>query len=237
MDKMLILKCCGHSEEEDEIANIVSQSKLFGFETIVKNPCTLEDLEKDLETSDQYKYLYLSAHGNSESFSNTSETLEIPWMKFAETICLTDCLTEDAILLLSCCRGGLNEIAYAMFWSCPDIQYVCGPRQNIESTESMIGFNILLFNMIYRDLDPLVACESIRQGVSIRFKCFDRLETSSETGYILFKNELEHGDPEPSTINIKTDNLFFDKNVPLTVVEVMLDLYKEQYQKRLSEEE
>jgi len=237
MDKMLILKCCGHSEEEDEINNIISQSNLYGFETIIKSPCDIKSLQEDLVTDDKYKYIYLSAHGDSESFGNSTETLDVPWLKFAETICLSECLTKDAILLLSCCRGGLNEVAYTMFWSCPDIQYICGPRQNIESSESMIGFNILLFNMIYRDLDPLVACDNIRSGVNIRFKCFDRLETISESGYILFKSEQEQN-TTTTTINnyFKTDSFFFDKETPFKAIEILFEIYKEKYEERKKSE-
>lgn len=234
---MLILKCCGHSQEEEEIENIISQSKLYNFEVTVKSPCDIESLKIDLNSGEKYKYLYLSAHGDADGFANTSESLNVPWLEFSIAICESECLTEDAILLLSCCRGGLNEIAYVMFWSCPAIQYVCGPRQNIVSSESIIAFNILLFNLTYRNLDPILSCENIIHGVNIRFKCFDRLETISEAGYVLFKQTQEDDSNKIQNIYVNDGHTMFKKNISIDVLEILVDLYTDQLEKRKLEEE
>ena len=222
LDLMLILKCCGHSEEDAEINSIISQAQFYGYQPIIKSPCDIESLEEDLREGIRYKYLFLSAHGDENGFQNESDSLNVSWSDFGRIICETECLSEEAILLLSCCRGGLNEIAYEMFDSCPYIEYICGPRQNIESSESIIGFSILLFNMIYRGLDPVLACDYIEKGVNIRFKCFDRMETMSDPGYLLrMPVEVVQERNEPThVININADSFLLKSNTPKEVLEI-----------------
>jgi len=53
----------------------------------------------------------------------------------------------------------------------------------------LIGFNILLYNLEHRGVDPIVACEKIKLGTDIRFVCFDRLETESDAGYKMHVQE------------------------------------------------
>jgi hypothetical protein len=181
---ILVLKCCGHSEEDKEISSIISLSTLHDFDITLKSPCSNKELKEALGNGDQYDYLYLSAHGGSDGFNHQSGKIKLSWQEFGDAICDSECLKENAVLLLSCCRGGLNEIAFDMFDICDKILYVCGPRQNIQSAEAIIGFEILLFNMVYRDIDPIVACEKIKLATDIRFKCFDRLETQSDPAYL-----------------------------------------------------
>lgn len=86
--------------------------------------------------------------------------------------------------MLSCCRGGLNEVAYNLFYCCENISYIVGPRQSLYPHDMLISFNILLYNLQHRNIDPIVACEKIKLATDIRFICFDRLETVSDIGYL-----------------------------------------------------
>ena len=113
------------------------------------------------------------------------------WLDFGKLVCETDCLNSNCILLLSCCRGGLNEVAYDMFWMCSDIEYIVGPRQNLTSSDLLIGFNLLLYNLEHRGVDPIVACEKVLSGTDIRFKCFDRMETMSDPAFLIRKQILD----------------------------------------------
>lgn len=88
------------------------------------------------------------------------------------------CMNEDSILMLSCCRGGLMEIAYTMFLTCLKICYVLGPRQSLTSADMHICFGIFLYNMEIRSADPVVACEKIKLATDQRFSCYDRQEES-----------------------------------------------------------
>ena len=77
-----------------------------------------------------------------------------------------------------------------MFFQCGKIEYVVGPRQNLTSSDILIGFNLLLYNLEHRGIDPIVACKKVLDGTDIRFKCFDRLETESDPAYINRVNQL-----------------------------------------------
>jgi hypothetical protein len=143
-----------------------------------------ESLEKALKSNGKFDYIYLSTHGGSNGFCNETKTLNVRWLEFGELICSTECLKEESILLLSCCRGGLNEVAYDMFWNCLKIEYVVGARQSLASSDLLIGFHLLLYNLEHRGIDPIVACDKVLKGTEIRFKCFDRMETESDPAYL-----------------------------------------------------
>jgi hypothetical protein len=187
----LILQACGHKDEPLETDNIRTQAELYGMTTIVKCINDSNILKQVLENSGSFDYIYLSTHGDEAGFCNESRSLNMNWGELAGLICETNCLKESSILLLSCCRGGLNEVAYDMFWHCPNIEYVVGPRQSLTSDDLLIGFNLLLYNLEHRHVDPIVACEKVLKGTDIRFKCFDRMETMSDSAYIVRKAYLD----------------------------------------------
>ena len=191
MKDFLILKACGHKDENLEIDNIKSLAELYGMNTNIVCVENYENLQDALKENGQFDYVYLSSHGSNDGFCNELKTLDVKWMEFGEMICETDCLKGDSILLLSCCRGGLNEVAYDMFWNCLKIEYVVGPRQSLTSSDLLIGFNLLLYNLEHRGIDPIVACDKVLKGTDIRFKCFDRMETESDPAYIARCKELD----------------------------------------------
>jgi len=187
----LILQACGHSDEKCEIENIKAQAELYEMNVVTKCINDVKCLEKALKENGDFDYIYLSSHGSDVGFSNESEELNVNWTDFGEMICDTQCLKEGSILMLSCCRGGLNNVAYDMFWNCGNIEYVVGPRQSLTSADILIGFNLLLYNLEHRGIDPIVASKKVLKGTDIRFKCFDRLETMSDPAYIIRAKELE----------------------------------------------
>jgi protein-disulfide isomerase-like protein with CxxC motif len=93
-------------------------------------------------------------------------------------------MNEECVILLSCCRGGLNQVAYTLFLSCDNVSYVIGPRQSLAPAEMLISYNILLFNMEFRRMDAVVACKKIESATDMRFVCFDRLEVETEPTFI-----------------------------------------------------
>ena len=184
MKNILIIQACGHKEEPLEVDNIKSLSELYGMSCKVVCVESSESLIKELNDNGKFDYIYLSSHGDNEGFSNQSGSLDVKWIEFGEFICTANCLKENSALLLSCCRGGLNEVAYDMFWNCTNIEYVVGPRQSLTSSDMLIGFHLLLFNLENRGIDPIVACNKVLKGTDIRFKCFDRMETQSDPAFI-----------------------------------------------------
>ncbi len=128
--RILILKACGSSDEPHECNGICEQAQLYGIESVCKRVKDNEDLESSLYSHGLFDYIYLSAHGNSEGFASEDEKVNMSWKRLAMLLCQSQCMNEDGILMLSCCRGGLMEVAYDIFLTCQQICYVLGPRQS-----------------------------------------------------------------------------------------------------------
>ena len=174
--RILILKACGSSDEPFECNGICEQAKLYGIESVCKDVKDNGDLEAILSTSGKFDYIYLSAHGCAELFASEDRQVYMEWDDFAAMLCSYGCMNDDCILMLSCCRGGLMQVAYTLFYSCTHISYVLGPRQSLTSADMHICFGIFLYNMEKRKTDPLVACERIKAATDQRFSCYDRQE-------------------------------------------------------------
>ncbi|MGX5685464.1 hypothetical protein ACWKWW_12915 [Chryseobacterium cucumeris] len=190
MKKILILRACGLSGEKQECDNIKSQCELYEIKVYDHCPKTNDEINEILKNGTSYDYIYLSSHGNKEGFGSEDGIIDYNWLDFGEALCAADCMNEDCIIMLSCCRGGLNEVAYSLFYCCENISYVVGPRQSLSPDEMLISFNILLYNLQYRNIDPIVACEKIKLATDIRFVCFDSMETMSDIGYLNFTSSL-----------------------------------------------
>ena len=184
--KILILRACGSKDENNECINIASQCKLYGFDVDDHCPKNHKELMSILDSGKKYHYIYLSSHGDENGFGNEDNTIDVPWSVFSSKLCSSQCMEDECIIYLSCCRGGLHQVAYELFWGCVCISYVVGPRQSLNSAEMLISFSILLFNIESRNVDPIVACEKIKHSTDLRFICFDRLETCEEHGFMLF---------------------------------------------------
>ena len=189
--KILILEACGHSDETLEVSVIKAQAELYGMEITQKCIQKEKELSSALYENGNFDYIYLSSHGDNCGFENESQSLNMSWTDFGTMVCDSQCLRQEGILMLSCCRGGLNEVAYDMFWHCPQIEYVVGPRQSLDSANMLIAFQLLLYNIEFRNLDPIVACERVLNGTDIRFTCFDRMETMSDPAYIIRSKQLD----------------------------------------------
>lgn len=187
--RILILRACGINDEKQECDNIKSQSELYGLAVDDYCPKTNNELNEILEKGNKYDYIYLSSHGNSEGFGNETSTINYTWFEFGGTLCSSMCMKLDCIIMLSCCRGGLNQVAYDLFLCCPKIAYIVGPRQSLFPHDMLISFNILLYNLEHRNVDPIIACEKIKEATDIRFICFDRMETETEISYLLHIQE------------------------------------------------
>lgn len=191
MKNILILRACGLSDEKHECDNIKSQAEMYGLEIYDYCPKDNNDLHKILYNPIAYDYIYLSSHGSDIGFGSENGLIKYTWFDFGVELCSSMCMKEDCIILLSCCRGGLNQVAYDLFYCCSKISYIVGPRQSLYAHDMLISFNILLYNLEHRNVDPIIACEKVKLGTDIRFVCFDRLETEAEAGYRLRIGEYE----------------------------------------------
>lgn len=72
-----------------------------------------------------------------------------------------------------------------------EISYVLSPRQSLTSEDMHICFEIFLYNMEVRRLDPVVACEKIKLDADQRFSCYDRQEEELNIGLYAFESFSE----------------------------------------------
>ena len=176
MKRILVLEACGSSNEPHECNGICEQARLYGIEVVciaVKNNGELKNI---LSSNGSFDYIYLSAHGCSDSFGSEDEEVDMPWNEFGGLLCSSGCMNDDCILMLSCCRGGLMQVAYTLFYHCTHISYILGPRQSLTSADMHICFGVFLYNVEVRNTDPVVACEKIKCATDQRFSCYDRQE-------------------------------------------------------------
>lgn len=176
--RILVIKACGSSDEPHECNGICEQAQLYGIESVCKCVKDNEDIENILYSHAFFDYIYLSAYGNAEGFASEDGKVNMSWQKLAMLLCKSKCMNEDSILMLSCYRGGLMEVAYDIFLTCQQICYVLGPRQSLSSADMHICFGIFLYNMEMRRVDPVVACEKIKLATDQRFSCYDKEEES-----------------------------------------------------------
>jgi len=192
MKNLLILRACGLGDEKKECDNIKTQAELYGIDVHDYCPKNNEELTDILNYGVEYDYIYLSSHGDAVGFANESETVDYSWFDFGVMLCGAMCMKPDCIIMLSCCRGGLNQVAYDLFFCCTKISYIVGPRQSLSSDEMLISFNILLYNLEHRKVDPIIGCERIKAATDLRFICFDRLETEGELAYLIRAEQYEN---------------------------------------------
>lgn len=181
-----MIRACGVQGEKEECNVICQQAKLYGFEVVDKCPKDNIELIEVLANNGKFDYIYLSSHGSDEGFGDSSGLIGFSWFDFGVHLCSSMCMNNDCIVMLSCCRGGLHQVAFDLFYCCGKISYIVGPRQSLTPYEMLISFNILLFNIEHRNIDPVVACEKIKNATDIRFVCFDRLETEVDPAYIWY---------------------------------------------------
>lgn len=182
-EKTLLALKASEDISDFEIANIVSQISMYGIKSETAFIDSYDTLYKTLHSGKQYDYIYLATHGCETSWGNISGSLSVTWIEFAAMVCHSGVTKPGSIFLHSCCRGGLNKVAWEMFACCDKIQFICGPRQSLYPVDIITAFNIFLYNVEVKRTDPVIAAEKVLHATDIRLVCFDRLETTSGVDY------------------------------------------------------
>lgn len=180
---ILIIECQLSDEEQCEINCLVSQCGLLGFNVEKVVVSKTKDLLQHLEKGNKYNLIYLSAHGNKKEFLSENSDFKMEWKDFAHQLCISKNMEEDCVVMLSCCRGGLNEVSYILFYYCAAIQFVIGAPQKLDNYEFNTAFSIFLFNYEIRGYDPIIAAKKVEHGIGTRLIGFDRTETEATIGY------------------------------------------------------
>lgn len=180
MDKRLLIINAATDVCAAEIDHIKTVAEMFEIEqctTVLKD---LPTFKTDLCAGGKYDYIYLAAHADLTGFGETDGSVSVDWNEFAETLCEAECLNPECILLLGCCRGGLKKVAIQLFYSCSQIDYICGPRWTVTGQDISAGFHIFVYNMEIRREQPSTAVERASRGTGYDFFCHDRVEFEDE---------------------------------------------------------
>ncbi len=180
MKKLLVVRV-SEDVTDDAILDIYCHAKHYSIipsHTEVKD---LTELEEKL-SGEKYDYLYFAGHGSGTCFGD-EKTFIASWSEIGSIICSTNCLNNGAIVMLYCCKGGLNTVTYQLMAACPAIEYVCGAKQNMKNIDLIIGFNVFMYNIENRNIDPVLAAQKATLATEIRFECFDRTEVEASPLY------------------------------------------------------
>ena len=126
--------------------------------------------------SKKFDYIYLCGHADEQCFGEGDGSSSSGWAEFAIALCSIDWLNSGSVLFLATCRGGLNSIANTLFQTCSKIDYICGPRWNVDELDLTCGFHTFIYNMEARNEEPAVAVERASKATGRHFFCYDRLE-------------------------------------------------------------
>lgn len=172
---LLILKATS-DDCSAEISNLEAVAKMSGILTTQITIGDANELEEKLSNGVQFDFLYICAHGNEYGFGESHGAMFIPWPDFALSLCVSDCLTHDAIVFLACCYGGIRRIADIMFGTCASVSSVCGPRWSVPPSTLTCAFHTFLHNLSHCHVDPYVACKRASDATGHEFFFYSRRE-------------------------------------------------------------
>lgn len=163
-----------------EINHLKSIAEMFGMTHCLVELKCIKEFKKKLCSGDLYDYIYLAAHANPIAFGTSDGSVSITWGEFAMALCETQCLNAGSILLLGCCRGGLQRVAETLFENCDQIDYVCGPRWTVTSHDLTAGFHVFVYNIEIRREQPSTAVQRASGATGYDFFCYDRVESEDK---------------------------------------------------------
>ena len=179
--KQLIVIRITSEVPDHSILDIYCHATHYGISASHKDVSSLEELKTAL-TGETYDYIYFAGHGDETCFSD-NKLFTSSWSEIGEVICKSNCLNANSIIMLYCCKGGLTTVAYQLFAECQQISFVCGAKQNMKNIDLIIGFNIFMYNIESRNIDPVISAEKATLATEIRFECFNRIDVETNPHY------------------------------------------------------
>lgn len=164
-----------------EIDHLKAIAGLYGMNYCVAELTDIAQFQDKVCKGRKFDYLYVAAHADVNGFGDPKSGNYFSWIAFALSLCESQCLNPGCVLLLSCCRGGLRKVALAMFYSCGQIDYICGPRWTVTSHDLTAGFHVFIYNLEIRREQPSVAVDRVTRATGYDFFCYDRVEIEDES--------------------------------------------------------
>ncbi len=183
MAKNILILRASEDIPDQEIDNVKAQVELYAMEVTISSTLTVEQVKAALYAGVAYDYIYLATHGCEANWGSVSGALEMTWIQFAAEVCKSGVSKPGAVFLHSCCRGGLDSVAYDMFACCEKIELVCGPRFNVRPADLVMAFNLFLYNIEVRGTDPIVSAQKVLAAIDLRLHCMDRIECLNSINY------------------------------------------------------
>ena len=180
MKELLVIRITVDIPDES-VAELYYHAKHYGINPTLRDVSNLDELKLALSEG-KYDYIYFAGHGNETCFSD-NHLFTSSWSEIGIIICETDCLADNSIIMLYCCKGGINTVAFQLIAECNNISYVCGAKQNMKSIDLIIGFNVFMYNIESRRIDPVIAANKSTAATDIRFECFDRVSVQCNPHY------------------------------------------------------
>lgn len=146
-----------------------------------------------LNKADQeFDYLYLCTHGDADGFEIDMGhgSIIMTWSEFSGILCENGILTNDAIILLACCKGGLFKVTSELMAACYSINYVCGVKWSVRAWDLTTGFLVFLYCMEVKESEPMYAPKKATDATDYTFVCYERTEIESNPQYQNIKNDL-----------------------------------------------
>ncbi|MBL0112558.1 MAG: hypothetical protein IPP42_17665 [Saprospiraceae bacterium] len=163
------------------IAEIYCHAHHYNIQPSHVDVSSLDELRVAL-TGRKLDYLYFAGHGDETCFTD-NKLFATSWDVIGRTICEANCLNNNSIIMLYCCKGGINTVAYQLIAECKQIAYICGAKQNMKSIDLIIGFNIFLYSIENRNISPVISAHKATLATDIEFECFDRITVESNPRY------------------------------------------------------
>lgn len=162
------------SVAKENIVDVYCHGKSYNMNVSHKTVHNIDEFKNEL-IDKSLDYLFLAGHANEECFTD-NKFFHQSWDGIGEIICTSNCLNDNSILMLYCCKGGMVKVAYTLFAECPNIRYVLGAKQDMYPIQLTVGFNVFMYHVEFRKTDPVLAARKATDATDIRFECFDRID-------------------------------------------------------------
>ena len=121
---------------------------------------------------DKYDYIFIAAHGSAKGvYEGRDSDIAMSWSELSYALCGNPGLSEECVVYLGCCKGGLERIANILMIHCPLIYYVCGSECNVTPNEVGIAFRTF--------------CEHHRKGADSK-RIVEAASSASGKGFTMY---------------------------------------------------
>jgi hypothetical protein len=171
---MIVLKCSSDvSSGEVEIARNVCT--LLQIQPFYVDKSAGQDIARSVGGS-CFNLVYLCGHGSISAFGDPGGGRCTDWRSVGDELRTAMCLNQGATVFCACCRGGLLTVAKALLETCPMVDFVCGPRSDIGANVLALGFHTVMYNIIFRQGDPIGAARLASEATGHQFAIHDRVD-------------------------------------------------------------